>query len=204
LLVASFPAITMLLEALFYKKRVSLLRFAGVGIAFWGIYLIINQSVSAAGPQRLEGDIYLLATGLAWALYNFVTQDIVRRYSTLTVIFWQTLFGALAFLPIALFETSLWTPINLNGLLGAMYLGSFCSIGAFLFYGYGLKKIDPGSAVGLLNLVPVFGLALAFLILKESLTLLQSFGGLIVIAGVVLTSQTSFPKVKNVFVFSRK
>ena len=73
LLVASFPAITMLLEATVLGKRVSLVRLAGVGIAFTGVFLIIQQSATLAGAQRLEGDMLLLATGLAWALYNLVT-----------------------------------------------------------------------------------------------------------------------------------
>jgi drug/metabolite transporter (DMT)-like permease len=163
-------------------------------LAFAGIYLVINQTGWVGGSQRLEGDFYLLATGLAWAFYNFVTQNVVQKYSPFTVIFWQTLIGATAFIPLAFFEAASWTPLTLNGLLSACYLGTFCSIGAFLFYGYGLKKLDPASAVGLLNLVPVFGLVFAVIILKENVSLIQVLGGLIVIGGVTLTMPLAFPK----------
>ncbi|MCC6148459.1 MAG: EamA family transporter [Anaerolineaceae bacterium] len=187
LLVASFPAITMLLETILFKKKSSIIRFAGVGIAFVGIYFIIDQSGPSAGSQRLQGDLLFLSTGVVWAFYNFVTQNIVQRYSTLTVIFWQTLFGAIAFIPVAFLEAAAWAPISAAGLLSALYLGGFCSVGAFLFYGYGLRKLDPGTAVALLNLVPVFGLILAITVLKEKVGLIQIVGGLIVIAGVTLT-----------------
>ncbi len=189
LLVASFPAITMLLEVIFLKARVSFIRFAGVGIAFIGIYLVIQQTASSAEPRRLEGDLYLLATGLAWALYNFTTQKVVQKYSTFTVIFWQTIVGAAAFLPLALLEAGAWKPLSLAGLLGALYLGIFCSVAAFILYGIGLKSLDPGSAVSLLNLVPVFGLVLAVVGLKEQVTFIQVLGGLIVVAGVTLSVQ---------------
>jgi drug/metabolite transporter (DMT)-like permease len=164
LLVASFPAITMLLEVAFLKVRVSPIRFVGVGIAFAGVYLVIRQTAVSAGSHRLEGDLMLLATGLVWALYNFATQKVIQRYSTFTVIFWQTL-------------------------VGALYLGAFCSIAAFVLYGYGLKSLDPGSAVSVVNLVPVFGLILAVAGLKEEVSFVQVLGGLIVVGGVTLSVQ---------------
>ncbi len=189
LLVASFPAITMLLEVIFLKTRVSLVRFAGVGIAFVGIYLIIRQTAASAASRRLEGDLILLATGLAWALYNFATQKVVQRYSTFTVIFWQTLAGVAAFLPLSLLEAGAWRPLSLTGLLSALFLGVFCSTAAFLLYGYGLKSLDPGSAVSLMNLVPVFGLIIAVLGLKEEVSLIQVLGGAVVVGGVTLSVQ---------------
>jgi drug/metabolite transporter (DMT)-like permease len=191
LLVASFPAITMLLEVAFLKVRVAPIRFVGVGIAFVGVYLVIRQTAVSAGSHRLEGDLMLLATGLVWALYNFATQKVIQRYSTFTVIFWQTLVGAVAFLPLALLEAGAWQPPSPAGLVGALYLGAFCSIAAFVLYGYGLKSLDPGSAVSVVNLVPVFGLILAVAGLKEEVSFVQVLGGLIVVGGVTLSVQLS-------------
>ncbi|MEA4907611.1 MAG: DMT family transporter [Anaerolineaceae bacterium] len=193
LLVASFPAITMLMEVIFLKRRVPLLRFAGAGIAFLGIFLVIQQTENGGGTQRLQGDLLLLATGVAWALYNFATQNVVQRYTTFTVIFWQTLFGSLFFLPLALLEAGSWQPLSASGLWGALYLGIFCSVAAFLLYGFGLKSLNPGAAVSLLNLVPVFGLLLAVIGLHEAVTGLQLLGGAVVIGGVTLSVQERPP-----------
>lgn len=187
LLVASFPAITMLLEVIFLKRSISLTRFAGVGIAFSGVYLVIRQTMASGQPLHLEGDLLLLGTGVAWALYNFTTQDVIRKYSTLTVIFWQTLAGTAAFLPLMLLESRAWQPLTLAGLGGALFLGIFCSVAAFILYGHGLKSLDPGSAVSLMNLVPVFGLILAVAGLKEQVNFTQILGGLIVVGGVTLS-----------------
>ena len=197
LLVASFPAITMLLEVLFRKAQLSLVRFAGVGVAFVGVYLVMGQTTASAGPHRLEGDLMLLATGLVWALYNFTTEDVIRRYSTFTVIFWQTLVGAAAFLPLALLEAAAWQPPSLGGLAGALYLGAFCSIAAFMLYGYGLRGLDPGSAVSVVNLVPIFGLILAVVGLKEEVSLIQVIGGMIVVGGVMLSVQRGSGSVQS-------
>lgn len=197
LLVASFPAITMLLEVIFRRARVSLIRFAGVGVAFAGVYLIMGQTSPSAGPRRLEGDLMLLATGLVWALYNFATQNVVQRYSMFTVIFWQTTIGAAAFLPLALLEAGTWQTPTPAGLMGALYLGAFCSVAAFMLYGYGLRGLDPGSAVSMVNLVLIFGLILAVVGLKEEVSLIQVIGGLIVVGGVTLSVQRGSGSVQS-------
>jgi drug/metabolite transporter (DMT)-like permease len=185
LLVASYPAITMLIESLLLRTRIAPLRFVGVAVTFVGVYLVVQQTTGAGSSGHLLGDLLLLLTGVLWALYNFVT-----RYSMLTVIFWQTIIGALGFIPLALLESQSWQPISTSSLLSVAYMSVFCSIMAFLLYARGLKTLDPGSAVSLMNLVPVFGLVLAAIGLGEAINLAQVGGGIIVIAGVALTVQT--------------
>jgi drug/metabolite transporter (DMT)-like permease len=187
LLVASYPAITMLIESLLLHTRIAPVRFVGVAVTFVGVYLVLQQTTGAGSSGHLLGDVLLLLTGLVWALYNFVTRDVVQRYSMLTVIFWQTIIGAVAFIPLALLESQSWRVLSTGSLLSVAYMGVFCSIMAFLLYARGLKTLDAGSAVSLMNLVPVFGLVLAAIGLGESINLAQIGGGIIVIAGVALT-----------------
>jgi drug/metabolite transporter (DMT)-like permease len=187
LIVAAFPAITVVLELIFFGGRPSLRRLIGVCAAFAGVYLIIQNMSGAPGPHRVAGDLLLLASGLAWALYNFITQDVVRKYSTFTVIFWQTIVGTIACLPLAVIESRSSQPLTGAALACAAYLGGFCSVGAFLLYGFGLKSLAPVSAVCFLNLVPVFGVVFSVLLLGERLSLVQLAGGLVVLAGVTLT-----------------
>jgi len=192
-LVASFPVITLLLEILFRRAQVRLLQLAGIAIAIGGIYLVIDLSTAQAAPDRLAGNLLLMASGLAWALYNFVTQAVVRRYPTFTVIFWQTLFGLAALLPLALIEADKWRPLSMTGWLSALFLGVFCSTAAFLLYGYGLMSLQPGLAVNLMNLVPVFGLVFAAIFLQEQIGFAQVLGGAIVIIGVTMSLSAGSP-----------
>jgi len=194
LLIAFTPVITLVLEVIFRKARINFRQISGIVIAIIGIFMVIDISNKDVAPDRLTGNLLILATGLAWALYNFVTQKVVQKYPTITVIFWQTLFGMIALLPLAFIEMNKWQTISMSGLLGALYLGVFCSVGAFLLYAYGLKSLQPGLAVILLNLVPVFGLIFAALFLQEKSSLLQLFGGFVVITGVII-SLSAIPKI---------
>ncbi|MBA2442266.1 MAG: DMT family transporter [Rubrobacter sp.] len=185
LLVASYPAVTMLLEILIYRVRASWIRFLGVGLAIFGVYLIIGQS-PPAGETRLMGDLILVATGFVWAFYNFVTRDMGQSYPTITVVFYQTVAGAVACVPLALLEVRSWEVPAASSISMIAYLGVFCSVAAFLLYAHGLKELDASSAVNLLNLVPLFGVATAFVVLREPVGVGQLVGGLVVIVGVVL------------------
>ena len=71
-----------------------------------------------------------------------------------------------------------------------IYLSLGCSVGAFLLYNFGLKKLSAATSVSLMNLVPVFGIIFPALFLKEIITIEQILGGVIVIVGVILSSTT--------------
>ena len=185
LLVASYPAVTMMLEILIYRVRASWIRFLGVGLAMFGVYLIVGQS-PPAGDSRLIGDLILIATGFVWAFYNFATRDMGQSYPTTTVVFYQTLAGAIACVPLALLEVRSWETPSASSISMIIYLGVFCSVVAFLLYAHGLKELDAGSAVNLLNFVPLFGVATAFVVLREPVGVGQLLGGAVVIVGVVL------------------
>lgn len=187
LLVASYPAITMGLEILLYRERASWIRFLGVGLAMAGVYLIVGGGAFVGGKDRILGDLILLAAGVVWAFYSFSTRKINGTYQNTTVVFYQTAAGAVAFAPLALAESGRWQMPSAGSALIVAYLGIFCSVLAFLSYAYGLKGLSSGSAVNLLNLVPVFGVGFAFLLLGEPVGVSQLVGGAVVVSGVVLS-----------------
>ncbi len=189
LLVASFPVITMLLEAVIFRLRLSWLRLSGALLAIVGVCLIVGADMEVFGYRRFIGDILFLLTGISWAFYNFVTRTVVAKYPLMTTNFIQTLVGTVTLYPFTLLESShwQWSQVTLSAELSILYLGIFCSVVALLLYTYGLRRLDSGSAVSLLNLVPVFGVVFSMLVLSERVVLLQIAGGLIVIAGVSLS-----------------
>ena len=196
LLVASYPVVTMLLEAGLYRKRLSAIRLSGAALAIVGVNVVLGNAVAASagedwGSARIIGCAILVATGLVWALYNFSTRTVVSRYSMLTVVFWQTLFGALFFLPVAFAEQvftggARWLPEGGVALVSVAHLGVLCSVAAFLLYAHGLRGVDASAAVSVMNLVPVLGVLFAVALLGESLGILQVLGGVVVVAGVML------------------
>jgi drug/metabolite transporter (DMT)-like permease len=186
LLVAAYPAITISLELLIYRRTAMLAKLFGVSLAVIGVYLIVRDVAQSSSSHRLAGDILLIVSGVVWSFYNFSTRQLGDRYPTLVVVFYQTLAGAIAFLPLAWLEHARWRTPSLTAGLSIIHLGVFCSVAAFFLYAFGLKRLDASTAVGLLNLVPIFGVAFSSTFLREPVGTLQLLGGAIVIVGITL------------------
>ena len=193
LIVASYPAITALLERILYKVPVSRLQASGIAMAMAGVFILTHARDGFTGPNEFLGNLILFATGFVWALYNFTARKVVNKYSATTFALYQTSAGALFFLPLTLFEASAWRVPTINSVIVLLYLALLCSVAAFMLYNFGLRRLSSTAAVSLMNLVPVFGVLCSVLILGEAVTTSQISGGIIVIGGVLLSLRKPTP-----------
>lgn len=191
LIIASYPIITLLLETLIYKTKLSAVKVIGILIAIGGVVILSYVKAEARQQNELLGIVLLIVAGIAWAFYNFLTKKVVNRYPSISLLFYQTLFGTLFMLPLSLFERAQWQAPTLTTFSMMLFLGVFCSVIAFLLYNLGLKKLSPSSVTSMLNLVPIFGVFFSWLLLGERVTLQKVIGGAIVILGVMLSLRKS-------------
>lgn len=187
LIIASYPIVTLLLEATLGRTRITSARVGGMALAIIGVWLVVREGATASGGHRLLGDFILLVGGLVWAAYNISASRTSAGHSALTVTYYQTCAGAAGFLVLTPIERSRWEAFSSADLTALGYLAALCSIAAFLLYNMGLQAVPAATAVNILNLVPVFGLIAAVVVADESIGWLQVLGGAIVVAGVVLT-----------------
>lgn len=199
LIVASYPVITMGAEALFAKRKPTLVNLLGAAVAFGGVAIVVAGEAPSQGPHRTLGIVLLLLGGIAWTAYNMISERIASNpditVGVLPTTFLQNFWGGIGFcvlipvLPqgstVALSPTSIWL---------ILYLAVGCSAIAFLLYIYGLTTLSASQAVGILNLVPVFGVFWAFLIADEPLSLMKLLGAATVVLGVVLNTRSRPPE----------
>lgn len=189
LIVGSFPAMALVLECLIDKVRPQPAKTLGIVLAFFGVALLALTESAEGGSDVLLGSLILMFGGLCWALYNFAMRLVLGTYSSLTITTWQTLFGALGFIPFVLYEglpQSLPSPTAWASLA---YLVLGCTVAGFVMYNWALEELEPSTATSLSNLIPVFGLVLSALILGEHISLQQLVGGAVVVVGIVLSTQ---------------
>ncbi|NCB41206.1 MAG: EamA family transporter [Clostridia bacterium] len=188
LIVASFPAITILLELFIYHIRPTLNKVVGIAISVSGI-IILSQISLEGNPTALWGNLLMVAAGIVWALYSFATGALINKYSTMTVTYYQMLAGATLCIPFILLEGNEWGAPALIPTAAVLYLGICGSMLAFLFYNKGLRRLSASVAVSFLNLVPVVALILSVVVLNEKISAMQLFGGAVVILGVMISSK---------------
>ena len=186
LIVATYPLMTMLLELVVFRTRMPLLRVGGVLLATVGAFLVVRNGAEVGGSERWLGDVLLLLGGLVWAGYNVLAKYAGRGQDSVNLTYYQTVAGAAGFLLASCLEIGDWRSPGGTAWLLLAYLAVACSVGGFLLYNYGLRRMTSSVAVNILNLVPVFGVLGAVVINGETVRLPQAFGGAIIIAGVAL------------------
>lgn len=187
LIIASYPIITLLMESMIYKTKLSFGKVVAILIAISGVVILSYVKADSRVEGELLGILLLVLAGVFWAVYNFMTKKVVNRYPPVTLLFYSTLFGTIFMLPLALIERAQWQQPTLISFSMMMFLGVFCSVIAFLLYNRGLKTMAPSTVTSMLNLVPIFGVFFSWLLLGEQVTLRKFIGGAIVILGVMLS-----------------
>jgi drug/metabolite transporter (DMT)-like permease len=180
LIQSSGPLFVAVWSLVLFGVRLTWAQLAGITISLAGVLTII-----------LRGDFAALAAiRLNRGLYSALMP---RRPVThpLSLIAFTTLCGAALLLPVSMWELSTGFTLNYDLLTLATlaYVVIFPSTLAYLFFNRGITLIGPNRAAPFLHLVPVFGSAMAILLLGEQPRLFHVVGYALVLAGVVIASR---------------
>lgn len=199
LLSAAFPAVIAITDVLLNGAVIGVAGWLGIVLAMVGsVGIVLGPSLvggalaGGAAPRRLWGDLLILVAAIVWALYTFATRDVVARYSSWTTVMWADGVGALGFLPLALVEAPGWhTPRHPGPTIAAVLaLTVACSVLAMVCYAVAVRHLPTALVAASINLVPLFGLVIALVVLHEAVVWPQLVGGLVVVGGVLLSHRS--------------
>lgn len=189
LIVTFVPLITICLDVIFFRSKASLLKVFGVSIAVAGTYFSVtgNGQISFSS-SNFKGNIFMVCAMLAWAFYTLINKSLQRKYSGLCMTTYQTIFGTVFLIPLALLEMKQWKLFSLVSLWHILFLAVCCSVLAYLFYMYALKHLDVTVTTIYLNLVPVVGVAGGYIFLHERVLPIQLAGGLLTFIAIIIVN----------------
>jgi drug/metabolite transporter (DMT)-like permease len=172
-------------------RRLPGLGWAGIVIAFGGVVIVVNNSLSAftISIDSLDGTLIWMLSAFAWALYVDRGAPYNLRLGALPVMAWTTLIGSLILLPISLAFDSLGEFARLDDrLLGYWLYTAIFPVGvAFLGLTAGLDRLGVSRVMVYMYLIPVAGVGLSAAFFGDPLTAARVLGGLVVLLGVILT-----------------
>ena len=164
-IVSCFPLIVAILAFVMLKEHLS--KSIVTGFAFCiigGISLTLISPDTSAAPNPILGNFLEFLAMVCAAFHAICVKHLAHRYSPLSLIALQGFSGTLFFAPF-LFFVDIPTSMSLEGAGAIIYLGSFVTLGAYGMYNYAISKVSVLTAAAFSNLVPVFTLLLASLIL---------------------------------------
>jgi drug/metabolite transporter (DMT)-like permease len=192
LIIASTPLAITLCGIVFLGERPTILKACGILLSLIGALTVISNghldTVLTLGFGT--GEKALLGCVLSWTAYSVIGKTVLKVLTPLRSVCYSSIVGTLLlFIPAAregLFQ-KLPNISNFDWLCLA-YLGVLGTALGFSLYYSAIAKIGATRAGIFINLVPLFGVLLSWLLLKEAVSPIVLAGGLLILAGVALTN----------------
>jgi drug/metabolite transporter (DMT)-like permease len=182
------PAVIVLFSYFLLRERISGLQGTGIAVSLFGVLIILTsgnlQQLFSASYN--PGDLLMIAAVLAWTFYSIIGKRLTG-VPPITATAVSTLIATVIMAPFAFVEGIQFDRIGPLAVTAIVYMTLFPSLGSFVFWNMSVRAIGASRAGIFLNLIPVFT-ALISVILGESISAVQIFGGLLVFAGVYLTT----------------
>jgi len=189
LIQSSGPLFVALWSLALFGVRLTLAQFAGIILSLTGVLVIILRGdlAALASIHFNRGDLMFGGAVLSFGLYSALMPYRPRTHQ-LSLISFTIGCGAVLLFPLSVWEFLNGVTLKPDALTVAtlLYVMTFPSTLAYLFFNRGIALIGPNRSAPFLHLVPVFGSAMAILLLGEKLRLFHLIGYALVLAGIVI------------------
>jgi drug/metabolite transporter (DMT)-like permease len=189
LLTTTTPAFVLLFAALFEGSRARPIAWAGVAVALAGVAVLAARNTPLAGatPEALAGDVLLVGSAAAWAVFSSVGRPLVVAVGAFRAVFGASLVAIVVLLPLAAVELAGRTlpPLDWATVGAVAYLGVFATAVAWSLWYRGYTAAPPTLTAALFFAQPVVGAVLGVVLLGEQLGAAFGLGAGLIAAGVL-------------------
>ncbi len=173
-----------------FKERITPMFIGGLFFALCGAALLIGISFGL-GPQQVLGDALGLLTAVFYAGYILSIKQVRTMFSTSVTMMWSGIITCIVLFIIAFLSEDQFLSASLYGWSVLIGLALVSHTGGQAMIAYALAHLPVSFASVALLLQPATAALLAWIILDETLGLLQGFGGVLVLIGIFLAWRAS-------------
>ena len=186
-IIASSPIFTLILTRIFLKEIVKPVCWVGVIISFCGLAAVTLTQVTEFSFDF--GIFLIICAAISSGAYSTIMRGLTKSYTALEATTYTIIagtLGTLLYLPVAIKEIP---DSNFTVNLIVVFMGIFPAAVAYLAWSYALAKAKKTAHVSVFTyLIPFVSALLAYVWLRETLSVFTLIGGLVIIAGMVLTN----------------
>ena len=193
-----YPTMTVIISAVLYKRRIGRMVIAAMALSYAGIALVFLHDVGAKEGSIVLGASLVFASTLSYSIYLVGAGHAIARIGTMRFTAYASLVASAAcVLQFAVMRplTALELPLRVYELSIAMAI--FSTVLPVFMLSFAIRRIGSGSASLIGSIGPVSTIFMAYVILGESLSLLQIAGSALVLCGVLIISLNSKREAKS-------
>ncbi len=149
------PIYVLVLAAIILHERITPRKAAGVLLGFAGAATLVLMNTGDGGPQAsIVGDLMVLGSQVAFALYLTMFLPLIRRLDPLTFNRWMFTFGSLLLLPFTAADMVQldWSAVSARTWAEVAYIIVCCTFICFLLVVYSQRRL-PSTVVSSYNYI---------------------------------------------------
>lgn len=194
ILLYTSPIFVMLLSAVLFKERLTVVKLIALVVAFGGCALVSGVISNEGLVMEPLGILIGIGAGVGYALYSIFSRYAIERgYSSTTISLYTFLFSSMGMLvaspwltPIGDTAKKIASGNTLQVILLIIGIAIVATILPYLLYTKGLSGVENGKAGIMASVEPVVAAILGIVVYKESLSVSTVSGIVCVIVAIVM------------------
>jgi len=187
------PVMIIAISWIFLGERLSATQLTGVAVSTLGVFTILSHgSLSSLWTLRLNaGDLFVIASLFMWSMYTIGLRWRPAGMHLLSFLLVIAIVGECAILPLVVLEAVFVRATRLSiGNLAAIAFVALCSsVLSYVMWNRAVERVGASVAGLFVHLMPVFGVMLAWIFLRERLAGFHLAGIALILSGIYITSR---------------
>ena len=176
---------TVVIAFIFLNERCAKREYIGILMLLVGVIFVTTNGAfqKLTLTENVIGNLLIIGACFFWGMDNNLSKFLSRKRDIIMVTGLKCFIGGLALLSIS-FLLGFSFSIPLVSIPYILFVGAFSIAFSILFFLFALRKIGSMRTGVIFSLSSLFGAVLAFVVLRESFTMIQLIAGSVMILGI--------------------
>ncbi len=184
-----YPTIIIVLNKLFLKKPITSIQALAILLTYIGIFIAFFGEVVISGNDTYLGGFYILLCAITYAIYLVGSGWLIPKFGVIKFTSYAMIISCFC----VFIHFGLFSKVDIFGLEKEVFLlgfliAIFATVIPSFLVSESINRISSSNFAIIAGFGPISTIILAAIFLNEVLTLLQLFGALVVIFGILLVS----------------
>ncbi len=191
----TFPVFIVILSRIFFRESITVNKGIGIILVAVGVVLLITKGA----PSRLldisfaVGDVWMLVAALTFAIYSILLKRKPKMLSIWAFQLSTFILGLIFLFPFFILEYVTVPPVEFDTktVSSILYVGVFASLSAFVLWNKAIVTVGPSKAGMIYYTLPLFSGLLAYIFLKEDISIIHFYSVLLIVSGIFTANYES-------------